>query len=151
MGHSLHPLLTDLPIGCWTSSWFLDLVGGRGSRRASQRLIGLGLVFVPITAVTGTADWADTGDERVRRVGVVHGVGNVIGALLYWKSWSARRRGQHLRGVVLGQFGAAVVTVTGYLGGHMAFARGSGDGERGLHDGPIDATGRPTEVSTGAW
>ena len=29
LGHPLHPLLTDLPIGFWTSAFTLDLVGGR--------------------------------------------------------------------------------------------------------------------------
>ncbi len=28
-GHPLHPLLTDLPIGSWTSAMVLDFVGGR--------------------------------------------------------------------------------------------------------------------------
>ena len=29
LGHPLHPLLTDLPIGFWTSAFTLDLLGGR--------------------------------------------------------------------------------------------------------------------------
>jgi hypothetical protein len=28
LGHSLHPLLTDLPLGCWSSASLLDLLGG---------------------------------------------------------------------------------------------------------------------------
>src|SRR5215218_5278050 len=44
LGHALHPLLTDLPIGTWTSSLLLDLVGGRAARAASERLIALGLL-----------------------------------------------------------------------------------------------------------
>ena len=30
----LHPVLTDLPIGSWTSAFFLDLFGGASARRA---------------------------------------------------------------------------------------------------------------------
>src|SRR3954449_5369192 len=38
LGHALHPLLTDLPLGCWLSAGVLDVLGGRGARHASQRL-----------------------------------------------------------------------------------------------------------------
>src|SRR6187402_3905469 len=44
LGHALHPMLTDLPIGFFTSSFMLDLAGGRRGRHASQTLIGLGLI-----------------------------------------------------------------------------------------------------------
>src|SRR3954447_17996274 len=54
LGHALHPLLTDFPLGCWLASGFLDLVGGRRSRAASRRLVGIGLLMVPITAASGT-------------------------------------------------------------------------------------------------
>ncbi len=53
LGHALHPLLTDFPLGCWIGAGLLDLVGGRSSRRAAQRLVGLGLLFVPPTALAG--------------------------------------------------------------------------------------------------
>src|SRR5688500_4263838 len=45
LGHALHPLLTDFPLGCWLSAGLLDLVGGRAARPAAQQLVGLGLVF----------------------------------------------------------------------------------------------------------
>src|SRR5437764_1331628 len=44
LGHPLHPLLTDLPIGFWTSAFTLDLVGGRRSRRAATQLVGWGVL-----------------------------------------------------------------------------------------------------------
>ncbi|MBN9375311.1 MAG: hypothetical protein J0I40_07970, partial [Cellulomonas sp.] len=72
LGHSLHPLLTDLPIGLWTASAALDLVGGPSSRAAADRLLGLGLLAVAPTALSGWADWSASG-TRVRRVGVVGG------------------------------------------------------------------------------
>src|SRR3954453_19565299 len=92
LGHALHPLLSDFPLGCWLASGLLDLVGGTHSRSASRRLVGLGLVFVPVTAASGMADWSIVDDRRVRRVGVVHSIGNVAVALLYYCSWRSRRR-----------------------------------------------------------
>src|ERR687893_1874524 len=52
LGHALHPLLTDLPIGTWTSAVLLDWLGGQSGRRAADRLIGLGIAFTLPTAVT---------------------------------------------------------------------------------------------------
>src|SRR4051794_4058707 len=87
LGHALRPLLSDFPLGCWLASGLLDLVGGTHSRSASRRLVGLGLVFVPVTAASGMADWSIVDDRRVRRVGVVHSIGNVAVAVLYYCSW----------------------------------------------------------------
>ncbi len=77
LGHALHPILTDVPTGLWTSAVVLDLVGGRGARRPAQRLVGLGVVSAVPTAVTGWAEWSGTG-QREQRVGVVHAVSNVV-------------------------------------------------------------------------
>lgn len=136
LGHALHPLLTDFPLGCWLSAGFLDLFGGRSSRRAAQRLVGLGLLAVPPTAASGLTDWTGIRDERTRRIGVAHAVGNGIVALLYLRSWRARRRGRHARGVLWAMAGGLLAWGTGYLGGHLSFGRGAGIGERGFeHDG----------------
>jgi uncharacterized membrane protein len=135
LGHALHPLLTDFPLGCWLSANLLDLVGGRRSRPAAQRLVGLGLLAVPPTMATGWADWSAIENDRLRRVGVVHAVGNVAVGSLYFLSWRARRRGRHLGGTALGLTGGLLAWGTGYLGGHLSFARGVGVGQRGLEDG----------------
>ena len=134
LGHALHPLLTDFPLGCWIGAGLLDLLGGRRARPAAQRLVGLGLLFVPVTAASGWADWGATDDQRVRRVGVVHAAGNGVAAVMYLRSWRARRRGHHLRGVAWSMIANVLAWITGYLGGHMSFARGSGVGERGLEE-----------------
>jgi uncharacterized membrane protein len=127
LGHALHPALTDVPIGFWVSAGVLDLVGGKKSRRATQRLIGLGLLAVPPTAASGLSDWSGIREPRDRRVGAVHAVGNVVVALLYYRSWRARRHGHHYRGVLLSTAGAVGAMATAYLGGHLAF--GSSDTE----------------------
>lgn len=139
MGHALHPLLTDLPIGFWTSAAVLDVVGGRRSRGAAQRLIGLGLLCVPATAASGLVDYREVPDRPTQRVGAVHAVGNTVAALLYYVSWRRRRRGHHLQGIAVGMAGGAVASFTGYLGGHMTFARSTGTGSRGTL-GPSRAT-----------
>lgn len=128
LGHPLHPLLTDVPIGAWTSATLLDLVGGKASRPAAQKLVGIGLAAAAPTALTGWTDWADTepGNDPVRRLGIVHAAANVTAALLYGLSLAARRRGAHATGVLFGLAGAGAMTAGGWLGGDLAFARGVG-------------------------
>jgi len=126
LGHPLHPALTDLPVGFWTSSFMLDFLGGRSARPAAQRLIALGILSVIPTAATGLVDWNDTTKSAARRVGVVHAVCNISATLLYGLSWRERRRGRHLAGVGLGVVGATAATIGGYLGGHLAFASSGG-------------------------
>jgi nitrite reductase/ring-hydroxylating ferredoxin subunit/uncharacterized membrane protein len=125
MGHPLHPMLTDLPIGFWTSAFTLDLVGGKRSRKASQRLVALGILSSLPTAAAGLSDWSDTIGED-RRLGTAHALGNTAALGLYTLSWRARRKGRHGRGVLLGFLGAGAATVGGYLGGHLVFRKGVG-------------------------
>ena len=75
IGHALHPLLTDLPLGFWTSATLLDLRGRQADREAAQRLVGAGLLAAAPTALTGLAEWARTG-SREQRVGALHGALN---------------------------------------------------------------------------
>jgi uncharacterized membrane protein len=122
LGHALHPLMTDVPIGFWTSALVLDVLGGPEARPAARRLIGLGVLsFVP-TALTGWAEWSATG-PREQRVGVVHAVSNAAAAGLFLASWRARRRLEHGRGKALGLAAASALGVGGYLGGHLVSAR----------------------------
>jgi uncharacterized membrane protein len=127
LGHPLHPMLTDIPIGCWTSAMILDLVGGAKSRFGAQRLIGLGLVSMVPTAMAGAVDWASIDEQKSRRVGFVHAASNSVAGVLYLLSWNARRRGRHSQGVALGMAGGAVATIGGFLGGHLAFGSSDDD------------------------
>ncbi|MDP2712399.1 MAG: hypothetical protein Q8O56_14390 [Solirubrobacteraceae bacterium] len=140
LGHALHPMLTDVPIGAWTSATMLDLIGGRASRPAAQKLVGIGLAAAAPTAWTGWSDWADSepGDDAVRRIGIVHAAANGSAALLYGASLLARRRGRHTTGVLLGLAGAGAMGAGGWLGGDLAFARGVGVDEARLHDGRVE-------------
>lgn len=128
LGHSLHPLLTDVPIGTWTSASVLDLLGGRESEPAARRLIGVGIAAALPTAATGLLDWSDTepADDEVRRVGVMHALSNVAALAAYTASLAARRRGKTGRGRLLALAGAGALGVGGHLGGHLSYGKGVG-------------------------
>ena len=50
LGHAIHPLLTDVVLGTWTSASLLDLFGGPDSPVPAQRLVGAGLLAAGPTA-----------------------------------------------------------------------------------------------------
>jgi hypothetical protein len=122
LGHALHPVLTDLVIGTWTSASVLDVLGGPGAPAAAQRLVGTGLIAFGPTAWAGWAEWSVAG-PRDQRVGLVHAVTNGVAAGAYTASWLARRRGSHGAGVALALAGATVSGLGAYLGGHLTEAR----------------------------
>jgi len=125
LGHALHPILTDLPIGFWSSAVALDFVGGDQADVGAELLVGLGNLSAVATAATGLADWSDTvGPEK--RLGMIHGVANTAGLALMTGSWLARRAGARNLGRGLGLAGLGVASASAYLGGHLVFSRGVG-------------------------
>ena len=139
LGHPVHPMLTDVVIGAWTSSLFLDVFGGESSRPASDRLIGLGIAAAVPTAVTGLADWADTWG-KARRIGVAHAGINVGALLSFGSSFVARKRGSRGAGLALSLVGAGIMTLGAYVGGHLSFRKGVGVDETVFDEGPSDWT-----------
>lgn len=126
LGHPLHPLLTDVTIGAWTSAVVLDLFGGSQSRAAADALVGLGVASALPTAVTGLSDLSDVEDRRVRSVGAAHALGNTGALMLYGLSYAARRRGQRPVATTLSALGAGVMTAAAFLGGHLSYRKGLG-------------------------
>jgi nitrite reductase/ring-hydroxylating ferredoxin subunit/uncharacterized membrane protein len=125
LGHPLHPVLSDLPIGCWTCAAALDAGGGESGRRGAELLAAAGAVTAVPTLISGFADWSDTNDAD-RRIGVVHAASGVAALSLYVTSFAAGFAGGPglARGLRLAGFAAAAAG--GYLGGHLTFGRGIG-------------------------
>ena len=121
-GHALHPALTDLPIGLFTATAALDLVGGEASRPAAQKLLGLGLLTALPTALTGWAEWSRA-DHRAQRVGIAHAALNVASLGLFAGSWMARRSAHHGVGAALSLAGSGLTVAAAYLGGHLVTVR----------------------------
>jgi uncharacterized membrane protein len=128
LGHPLHPILTDLPIGAWTSSVLLDWVGGDHGRPASDRLILIGLLTAGATAASGWSDWADAepAHAEVRRSGLVHAAANGTAVVLMLASYASRKRGARGRGRLLSLAGTGALSVGGWLGGHLTYTLGAG-------------------------
>src|ERR1700686_944641 len=86
LGHPLHPVLTDIPLGAWTVALTLDALEGLSRRKecgaAADLAIGVGLVGAVGSAITGITDWSET-DDPARKVGLLHGLLNVAATTLY--------------------------------------------------------------------
>ena len=121
LGHALHPVLTDVPIGLWTGSLLLDLVG---AGRSAGVLQAAGSAAAVATAATGIADWTGT-HGRERRMGTAHGLLNVAGLGLQLMSLSARLRRRRGRAVLLSAAGFGVSSAAAFLGGELVFGRGT--------------------------
>jgi uncharacterized membrane protein len=128
-GHALHPVLSDVPIGSWTSAVILDLFGGASAEASADLLVGVGLAAAAPTAVSGWTDWSRS-EAKQQRVGLVHATANIAGVSLFALSLRHRRQGKRAAGKLLSLAGLSSVSAAAYLGGHLSFARGVGVGER---------------------
>jgi nitrite reductase/ring-hydroxylating ferredoxin subunit len=139
LGHPLHPLLTDVPIGAFGMSTLLDMVGGPSAERAADLLVGAGVLAAVPTAASGLNDWSDTYGADTR-VGLVHATINTAALGLYAASLGERARGHRGRGKALGLAGFGVLLAGSYLGGHLTFARGVNVNRTAWQEGPAQWT-----------
>jgi len=124
LGHPLHVILTDVPIGAWTTALVFDvleLVSGRDEfATAADSSVMIGIAGALGAAVTGVTDWQDA-DAPARRLGMIHGILNLSGTALFAASLISRRRKSRTVGRILGALGYGVMTTAARLGGKMVY------------------------------
>ncbi len=124
IGHPLHAILTDVPIGAWTAAVVFDALDSMSTRRhyrvAADTAVTLGLVGAVGAAATGLTDWQDV-DPPARRIGLIHGLLNVVSVALFGSSLWARRRGSRNTGRSLAALGYAVSVAAAKLGGNLVY------------------------------
>jgi len=146
VGHPLHPALTDIPIGAWTLTIVLDLIGLLFKLPqlglASSIAIGMGVVGAAGAIVAGLMDWMDV-DPPEKAVGAFHATLNTSATVLFLASFLLRW-GQHWQpgweAFVLALAGYLLVMCGGYLGGVMVFHLGAMINRNAYRRGPDDFT-----------
>lgn len=123
LGHPLHPVLVQVPVGSWVSAGLLDAIPPL--RPAATFLIGAGVVTAVPAAASGAADWSEQ-EIGVRRLGAVHAVANTVALGLYVGSLAARKTGRGELGRVLSYSGLALAGGSAAIGGHMSYTQSSG-------------------------
>src|SRR5439155_18279017 len=72
LGHPLHPVITDVPLGAWTTAAVFELYefasGDKKFYRGADMPVGIGLIGAAGAAVAGLNDWQFTNDKP-KRVG----------------------------------------------------------------------------------
>jgi nitrite reductase/ring-hydroxylating ferredoxin subunit/uncharacterized membrane protein len=124
IGHPLHVILTDIPIGAWTVAIAFDALDSMAKRRqyqiAADTAVAFGVAGALGAAATGLTDWQDI-DPPARRIGLVHGLLNVASVALFGSSILARRRGRRATGRGLAALGYAVSVAAAQLGGNLVY------------------------------
>lgn len=123
LGHPLHPVLVQLPVGSFMSAAVLDALPGQ--RKAATTLIGVGTASSVPAIAAGLVDWASLSKDQ-RRVGLVHATANTVALGLYVWSLSARSDGRWGMGRVLSYAGLSIAGAGAYLGGHLSYQQGAG-------------------------
>lgn len=124
LGHPLHPLMTDVPVGALTIALPLDLLGLTEGANVATLLGFAGLIGA---AVTGIADYVDT-EGKTRRYATLHSLLMFLAGTLYLLSVLIRfgfTPGTAQNALVTAALGYAFVVVGAYLGGDMVFNQGS--------------------------
>ena len=121
LGHPLHPVLVQLPVGAFLSAAMLDLLPGM--HKAATRLIAIGVASSPPAVLAGWTDWSQMTKDR-QRVGLAHAGANAVAVTLYAASLVSRLRGRPGRGLAFA--GLSVAGLGAYLGGHLSYARSAG-------------------------
>ncbi|MGH9415525.1 MAG: DUF2231 domain-containing protein [Terriglobales bacterium] len=127
LGHPLHVMLTDIPIGAWTAAVAFDglsrLQPGRDWDRAARGALAVGLTGALGAVVTGLTDWSRL-DAAPRRIGLAHAGLNLLSALAMTTSLMRRRRPGHGRRSALA--GYALMLAAARLGGSLVYEHGIG-------------------------
>jgi len=124
LGHPVHPMITDVPIGALIIGTVLDLAG---QPTGAAWAIGIGFVSMLAAALAGYADYIDLGGAG-KRIGSLHATSMLLAAVLYFVSLGARLGWWPIGGdgaAWIAGIGLVLVLVGGYLGGDLVFNLGS--------------------------
>jgi nitrite reductase/ring-hydroxylating ferredoxin subunit/uncharacterized membrane protein len=128
--HPLHPVITDIPVGAWTTAMVLDLAtlafGEHKLGKASGIAIGLGTLGAGASIASGLMDYTDT-DPPEDTVVLTHGLVNVTATLLFATSYLLRQRNgwrTEPSHVALSALGYTAVVIGGFLGGSLIYRHG---------------------------
>ncbi|WP_051190380.1 Rieske 2Fe-2S domain-containing protein [Kaistella palustris] len=124
LGHPLHPVITDIPVGAWSVAAALDsieLAGNSKYKKGADAAVVIGIAGAVGAAVTGLTDWTGTNGKK-RKIGLLHGVLNLTGTALYATSLVLRNKKKTRNtGLALSMAGYGIVSLAAYLGGHLVF------------------------------
>lgn len=130
-GHPFHPILVTIPIGAWIASLVFDIIAFTVDDPSpyvlgAQVLIAIGLIGALLAAIFGFLDFSVIAPGTVaKRTALIHMTLNLTLVALYAVNYFIRAGSDHdtvsIVGFVLSIVGIAVLGVSGWLGGKLAY------------------------------
>jgi len=150
LGHPIHTALIVFPLGLLGMAVIFDLLAlamGQGYwAEIALWMMVAGVVTGLIAAPFGLVDWlAIPARTRAKRIGALHGIGNVIVLLLFaasaWMRWDVPQS-PAVFAVTLSLLGLILALVTGWLGGELVDRLGVGVDDGAHVDAPSSLRAR---------
>jgi uncharacterized membrane protein len=143
-GHPIHQMLIVFPLGLLATAILFDVLALATSNgywsEIAFWMIAAGVITGLVAAPFGAIDWfAIPTGTRARRIGAIHGIGNVIVVLLFAGSWLMRRNAPAAPeglALALSFCGGVLALATGWLGGELVDRLGIGVDEGANPDAP---------------
>ena len=126
-GHPIHQQLIVFPLGLLFTSVVFDVIY-LVTRNTMWTVIAFwmavaGVIGGLLAAPFGLWDWIGIPNQtRAKRIGLLHGVGNIVVVLLFAASLTIRKdntANPEVFAIVLSVVGAVISAVTGWLGGEL--------------------------------
>ena len=144
LGHPIHQMLIVFPLGLLAMAVVFDVfamaLGNGYWSEIAYWMIAAGVVTGLLAAPFGTFDWfAIPSGTRAKRIGAVHGVGNVVVVLLFAVSWLLRRdapAAPPTLALALSFAAGGLALVTSWLGGELVDRLGVGVDEGAHQNAP---------------
>ena len=126
-GSPLHPALTDVPVGSWTSTLVFDgldiATGKTAMRNAADATLAVGIAGGFAAAAVGISDWRYLMGGS-RRMGMAHALLNAGGLALNTTSLILRAGGRRNAGRLAFLAGYSLVGMGAHLGGELSYGYG---------------------------
>ena len=134
LGHPVHQMLIVFPLGLLATALLFDLLHVVGDQTIwaviAFWLIVVGVASGVVAALFGYVDWrAIPGGTRAKRIGGLHGAGNMVVLLLYGLSCLMRLDAPEAPAapaLSLSFLGGSIAMVTAWLGGELVNRLGVG-------------------------
>jgi uncharacterized membrane protein len=151
-------MLIVFPLGLLATAVIFDVIalvtGNTRWAEIAYWLIAAGIIGGLAAAPFGFIDWLGVpGGTRARRIGLLHGGGNLVVVLLFAGSWLLRRDNPMVPetlALVLSFVGVGLALVTGWLGGELVDRLGVGVDEGAHVNAPSSLSGRPATEGAGS-
>lgn len=147
-GHAIHPILIVFPLGLLATGVVFDLIyliwNNPTFATVAYWMFAAGIIGGILAAPFGAIDWwAIPSGTRAKRIGLMHGLANLVAILLFIGSWWMRSDAParpEMTASILSFTGAIIAAFGGWLGGELVERLGVGVDDGANLDAPSSLT-----------